>query len=674
MTLLAAKRALLAKPERGRRWVLLLGLIVSIAFSFGYIFQPNLLRFLDNKWYDTLLRSQSYAKTSDLPIIVDIDEKSLAQFGQWPWPRHRVGLLLEKMKRLGALSVSLDIVFPEADRTSVDITQKEIQRDLKAPVDFSRVPKFLSENDKRFAATLSQGPFVMGYSFIFSEKKQKSRECYLHPVRVAFMKGSDSMKGSGFLFKAQGAVCSLKGLSEAVPLSGFFNTIKDPDGVLRRAPLLIEYDEQFYPSLALATLISAYGKKQIVLRVNSGGVESIALDGTAIPVDAKGSLLIHFRGRGKSFKYVSAGDILLDLVPREQMNGRIVFLGSTAVGAGEFHVTPLDSLFPGTEVHATIIDNMMKKDFLSRPHWVPGIELLWVLGSGIFATLLLTWAGAVWSLFILGILGLGLWETSVWTFQTKGIFISSLVPLIMLASIFSLLTLLKYWQEEQKVKARTKELASTQEFTIQCLASLTETRDSETGGHILRCQRYVQTLAKQLVASSKFSRMLNDETIDLLYKSAPLHDIGKVGIPDSILRNPGKLTNDEFEEMKKHTIYGRNAIQTAERKFGKGVSNRFLQFGKEIAYTHHEKWDGSGYPEGLRGENISILGRIMAIADVYDALISKRPYKPPFTHEEAISFIGRNKGTHFDPDVVEAFLKVHEEFRKIASDLPDLEK
>ena len=177
-----------------------------------------------------------------------------------------------------------------------------------------------------------------------------------------------------------------------------------------------------------------------------------------------------------------------------------------------------------------------------------------------------------------------------------------------------------------------------------------------------------------LAASSNLSPVLNDETIDLLYKSAPLHDIGKVGIPDSILRKPGKLTDDEFEEMKRHTFYGRNAIQSAERKFGKGVNNRFLQFGKEMAYTHHEKWDGSGYPEGLNGEDISFLGRIMAIADVYDALISKRPYKPPFTHEEAVSFIARGKGTHFDPEVVEAFLKVHEKFRKIALELPDAGK
>jgi adenylate cyclase len=566
------------------------------------------------------------------------------------------------------------MVFPEADRTSLGLLQKDIQKDLKTSVDFSRLPPFLMDNDKLLATTLSQGPFVLGYGFIFSEKKQKERECHLHPVTVAIIEKSSRGEGSGFLFKAQGIVCNLEVLSEAVQLSGFFNAVKDPDGVLRRAPLLIEHNQQFYPSLALATLIQAYGIKQIVLRTNSGGVETVALDGTVIPVDAKGSLLIHYRGKAKSFPFISAGDILLDLVSKEQIKGKIVFLGSTAMGMGEFHAVPLDPLFPGSEVHATLIDNIMEKDFLSRPHWVPGLELLLVFGVGIFSTLLLTWTGAIWSLIVLGILGLGLWETSVWAFQTKGIVISSLMPLITLAGNSFFLILLKYGQEEQMGKARIKELATTQEFTIQCLASLTETRDSETGGHILRCQRYVKALSKQLSVSPKFSRMLNDETIDLLYKSAPLHDIGKVGIPDSILRKPGRLTDEEFEEMKKHTIYGRNAIQTAERRFGKGVNNRFLQFGKEMAYTHHEKWDGSGYPEGLNGENISLLGRIMTIADVYDALISKRPYKPPFTHEEAVSFITKNKGTHFDPDIVEAFLKIHQEFRKIASELPDLEK
>ena len=148
------------------------------------------------------------------------------------------------------------------------------------------------------------------------------------------------------------------------------------------------------------------------------------------------------------------------------------------------------------------------------------------------------------------------------------------------------------------------------------------------------------------------------ETIELLYRSASLHDIGKVGIPDSVLLSPGILTDEEYREMKKHTLYGREAIRRAERIYGEGVKDTFLQFGKDMAYYHHERWDGHGYPEGLKGEDIPLFGRIMAVADVYDALICKRRYKPSFSHEEAVSIIGRNKGTQFDPSVVDAFLEV----------------
>jgi putative two-component system response regulator len=195
--------------------------------------------------------------------------------------------------------------------------------------------------------------------------------------------------------------------------------------------------------------------------------------------------------------------------------------------------------------------------------------------------------------------------------------------------------------------------------------------DSETGGNIIRCQHYVKALAKSLSKRPHYVNILNEETIDLLYKSAPLHDIGKVGIPDSILLKPGRLTEDEYVEMKRHTFYGREAIRRAEQIFGRDVNDSFLRFGKEMAYTHHEKWDGTGYPEGLTGENIPIFGRIMAIADVYDALICKRRYKPSFTHDEAVAIISESKGTQFDPEVVDVFMEVKEEFEKIALQFPD---
>jgi putative two-component system response regulator len=162
---------------------------------------------------------------------------------------------------------------------------------------------------------------------------------------------------------------------------------------------------------------------------------------------------------------------------------------------------------------------------------------------------------------------------------------------------------------------------------------------------------------------------LNDETIELLYKSAPLHDIGKVGIPDTILMKPGKLSFDEFEIMKTHTTLGRDAIIEAEKRLNS--PNSFLRLAREIAWAHHEKWDGSGYPRALSGDDIPLAARLMGVPDVYDALISERVYKSAFSHERAVSIIGEGSGSHFDPDIVEAFLDISERFREIAQEYGD---
>lgn len=224
---------------------------------------------------------------------------------------------------------------------------------------------------------------------------------------------------------------------------------------------------------------------------------------------------------------------------------------------------------------------------------------------------------------------------------------------------------------EIKVRERTHQLAVTQEVTIESMAALAEYRDPETGGHIQRTKNYVRTMAQRLRSDPRFKPILTDEVIDLLYLSAPLHDIGKVGIRDHILLKPGKLTDDEFEEMKKHTVYGRDALRVAADKLG---DNSFLRFAMEIAYSHQEKWDGSGYPEGLKGEDIPVSGRLMALADVYDALISKRVYKPPFTHQRAVEIILQGKGAHFDPGMVDAFMEIQEDFRQIALRFVDFDE
>ncbi|MEO6926904.1 MAG: two-component system response regulator, partial [Rhodanobacter sp.] len=217
---------------------------------------------------------------------------------------------------------------------------------------------------------------------------------------------------------------------------------------------------------------------------------------------------------------------------------------------------------------------------------------------------------------------------------------------------------------EREVQRRTREVSLIQEVTIRALASLAETRDNETGNHILRTQQYVKLLALKLARHPRFAAFLTPDTIELLYRSAPLHDIGKVGIPDRILLKPSELTAEEYEIMKTHATLGGDAIAKAERAIGEDVG--FLRLAKEIAYNHQERWNGSGYPQGLKGDDIPISARLMAVADVYDALISKRVYKSAMPHEQAVQMIRDGRDTQFDPDIVDAFLRNEDAIREIA--------
>ncbi|MDO8988576.1 MAG: HD domain-containing protein [Sideroxyarcus sp.] len=224
---------------------------------------------------------------------------------------------------------------------------------------------------------------------------------------------------------------------------------------------------------------------------------------------------------------------------------------------------------------------------------------------------------------------------------------------------------------EQKVQMRTAELLQrTQEnelikdTTIVALSSLAETRDNETGNHIRRTQNYIRALATKLKAHPRFNDFLTDENITLLYKIAPLHDVGKVGIPDNILHKPGRLTEEEFEIMKTHAALGGNAFASAVA--GLDISSTFLEVACQIAMSHHEKWDGSGYPAGLSGESIPIPARLMALADVYDAMSCRRVYKSAIAHDEVTTVIVEGRGKHFDPDVVDAYLEIQHQFVEIA--------
>ena len=230
---------------------------------------------------------------------------------------------------------------------------------------------------------------------------------------------------------------------------------------------------------------------------------------------------------------------------------------------------------------------------------------------------------------------------------------------------------------EKLVQQRTAQLSLMQEAIILAMASMAEARESSAAGladpvkanHLRRTQHYVRALARHLQSHPRFALELSDENIELLYRTAPLHDIGKVALPDRILQKPGQLDREEFEQMKLHAVYGRDTIMLAERHVGGG--NSFLMFAREIAHSHQEKWDGSGYPERLAGEQIPLSARLMAVADVYDALISRRAWKAAFSHQQALDIMRKGRGSHFDPDVLDAFLDIADQFATIAHEFRD---
>ena len=653
------------QASREHALLILCGIALTSVVAFLYLFQPVLLSTLDLKIYDTLLKSRSGRTASGSIVIVDIDTKSLAQYGQWPWPRYRIAQLLDKLREMGAISVGVDILFAEPDRSSLRNIQKNILADFNYAVSLSGVPRQYIDNDALLAEALRKGSFVLGYQFSFGEHIEKG--CTLHPVNVLLRKKDEVPDSVSGLFQPSSVDCLYQPLAEATPASGFFNIKPDHDGIIRRVPLIMEYDGRFYAHLSLAVLLSAAKPEHIVLTVGQAGTESLSIDSVEIPLEHKGSFLIPFLGPHGTYRHISASDILNGTTEAREIEAHLVIIGVTAPGLSDVSATPTEPTMAGVEVHANIIDAILQGDFLMRPKAAVVYEFIAVVFFGLLSTILFVRCKAVANLAYLIFFALGAVILTVFLFR-NGLYLSPLYPILAYTSNFSLLSFLDFWREERLLKEKTRLQLTTQEAMIETIANITETRDPETGGHIRRTRSYVKTLAEHIRNKSEYVDTVNDAYIEQLIQSAPLHDLGKVGVPDHILLKRGQLTAEEFEEIKKHTQYGKIVIDAAQVKLG-GTS--FLRVAGEMALSHHEHWDGKGYPNGLKGEEIPLSGRIMAIADVYDTLISGRPYKEGLSHEKAVEIILAGRGSKFDPQLIDAFEEMHASFHTIAEQFAD---
>jgi adenylate cyclase len=629
-----------------RTLVLLCGVAPALLTVGLALYRPPFVAQADFRVYDAMLRSLPGTTVKPRVAIVDIDERSLAAVGQWPWRRDVMARLTTQLHELGAAAIAFDIVFAESDRHQPGTAEA-------AP-------------DAAFADALRASKTVLGYAMTFTGTASHPPPCVLHPLSLPIVQPRGG--GETPVFRANGAICSLPELARAAGASGFLNATPDADGILRRVPLLVEYGGRVYPGLALATVMAATGTKGVAVRTLNLNSTSLVMDASVVPLDGRSNLLLRYRGGSRALPYVSAVDVLEGRATASRIDDALVFVGATAIGAREIVSTPFDSLFTGVEAHATVADNLLRQDFLSRSPDALTLELCTVLALGIAITLLVARAGLIWG--TLGGAGalLVLWRSVVWLLASRGEYYSPLFPAIALVASLGAATIAKLLYERGRADRATDEKDLARRLMVQSLLSLTEIRDADTGTHSRRTQRYSRLLAEQLAEHPRFRTFLTPSQISLFSSLAPLHDIGKVGVPDQLLNKPGSLTVEEFQEMKKHPGYGLNVITTAQSNAG-AEDDAILALAKDIVYTHHERWDGNGYPRGLKGEQIPIAGRLMAIVDVYDALTTRRRYRQPLSHDQAVELIVNGYGTHFDPDIVDAFLRTAPLMRDVAREV-----
>jgi adenylate cyclase len=640
-----------------RRLILVCGIAPALVAAVLAVFRPDPLRRLDDAVYDILLRWSDLRPPAGNIVIVDVDERSLGEIGQWPWRRDVIAELVGRLRRLDATVVAMDIIFAEPDR---HVGPKS--PDESAPI------TGIGAGDGVLADTLGDGRVVLGYAFTFEHAPVDAGRCVLHPLNLAIVQPSGQPDHSPF-FQASGTICSLPSLGAAAGRSGFLNAAPDGDGILRRVPMLIEYRGRVYPSLALSAVTAAAPGREATLEISHVNAASFALDTGRVPLDGKSNLLVRYRGKKRTFPYVSAVDVLRERIPHDSFAGKIVFVGTTALGTREVVATPLDTLFTGVEVQATVADNLLQQDFMRRQEFGPVLEGVSVLKLGASVALIAAHTRMLWAgVGVVGGIGL-LWWGAAWILSAHGTFLSPLLPTLGLVVGYGVIALAKSTLEGRRADDAGHEKATAQQLMVQTLLSLTEVRDAETGRHSRRTQEYTRLLANSLAVNPEYGRFLTPERVALLSSLAPLHDIGKVGVPDHILNKPGPLTEAELVEMRKHPERGRDVILKAEQQVGV-KDDAILSMAKDIVYTHHERWDGTGYPQGLRGSQIPIEGRVMAVVDVYDAAVSRNLYRPPVSHAEAVAVIAQASGSHFDPAVVEAFLKIEPGFKQISDTDP----
>ncbi len=639
---------------------LLAALVIALTIGACGVLRTGPVARLDNAVLDTLMRATATGERARDTVVVDIDDVSLSAVGQWPWPRYRLAALIERIAAEQPAAIALDILLPETDRASLSDVQEIFKRDFGIDVAITGVPDGLLDNDGYLGEQMARAGVVGARYFYFDHATREAL-----PTRPGV--GLDGAIDALALDTAHGVLDNVEAIASQTRVSGFVNMALDDDSVLRRLPLLIEYRGVLYPSLALAATMRAMDVPSGRVVTGRDGA-SIVIGTHEVPVDRTGRALLRFDGPAARYSSVSAVEVMAGRHAHD-LRGKVVFIGSSAVGLGDLHATAMGQRFSGARAQSVLVQNILDDRVLRAPDWGARAALLLALllalvqGGLFMAGRSLRLLGAATVAAVLALAALAFVG-----FTEAGLVLPVAAPMLVAVIVLAVCIATRMALQQRHARRWRRQLENARQVTIESMSAVAETRDPETGAHIKRTQHYVRAIARRLRQSGEYTDILTDEYVHLLFLSAPLHDIGKVGVPDHILLKPGPLTAEEWVIMRKHAEFGRQIILSTSRHID---GDNFLSLAGEIAATHHEKWDGSGYPAGLQGKAIPLSGRIMAAADIYDALINRRCYKPAFPHEQAMGMMRQLRGTTFDPVVLDAFLAIEDEITRIAGDFRD---
>ncbi len=627
-----------------------LNLIVGtlfIAILSLLVYKSGISEYVDYKIYDLYTyanKNYSDKKPKSSIVVIDIDEKSLKHLGQWPWSRLLLAKMIGNIAKARPANIGMDIIFPEYDKTSIVQIEKFFKRYFSKNIVFSGIDKSIADSDKIFADSIKSTNVTMS---VYMMNDNMDKKCFIPK------KNLDKIGNPNTSYISKSMLCNIDILQKSASDIGFINVDVDKDGILRRVPMFIRYKNLYIPSFALSNLIDI---DKVIVQKNTITI----LDHT-FKTDNNSDILINFTTK-KRYTTISAVDILYGNFDKKQLSGKIVLIGTSAIGLHDHYVISEGKSVPGIFIQASIADSILNNSTRYQPQLYKKIDIFLYF---VFSIVLLVLAYRKYFIkaFIFFLSTSILYMLLGYIYLINGIYISVGYFLFPYSVFFVFITIYSIFSYYKDKKRFMEELSKAHSDTIDSMSLVAETRDAETGAHILRTKEYMKYLAEYLFEHDLYRKDFTPNFRKLVYRATPLHDIGKVGIPDSILKKTGSLTKDEYEIMKEHAVIGKQIIENAMRN---NKENQFLKIAYNIAYYHHEKWDGSGYPCGLKKEQIPLEARMMALVDVYDALISRRCYKLAFSYEESEKIIIDGGGTHFDPVLVGVFIEIKDKFKEIA--------